>query len=233
MNARHAVLFALSAKLRHFCPGAVDSSLRGRAMPRGTLQFSASFIAVITGIGFDRARAAIDWLLDGMLAAACDRSRVCRRSRSRRSMSAPLSSAPKSSSRKTKLGEPLSRPNWATAPAVGFSRPNRSLLALPRSAVCFGKPVRSRWTWSRRRSPRRARLRGFRVPSCVRFPIRRRPICRRSWSGCFRLVVCRGRERSAAMVRHPSLIGEFWRLARDTRLAARNLADALNQIIPP
>jgi adenosylhomocysteine nucleosidase len=36
-----------------------------------------------------------------------------------------------------------------------------------------------------------------------------------------------------AIVRHPSLIGEFQRLARDTRLAARNLADALNQIIPP
>jgi hypothetical protein len=32
-------------------------------------------------------------------------------------------------------------------------------------------------------------------------------------------------------MRTPSLVGEFRRLARDTRLAARNLADALVRIL--
>jgi adenosylhomocysteine nucleosidase len=36
----------------------------------------------------------------------------------------------------------------------------------------------------------------------------------------------------AAIVRKPSLGTQFWRLARDTRLAAGALADALNQLIP-
>lgn len=37
-----------------------------------------------------------------------------------------------------------------------------------------------------------------------------------------------------ALVRKPALLGEFRRLARDTRLAARNLADALlEQVTPP
>jgi len=35
-----------------------------------------------------------------------------------------------------------------------------------------------------------------------------------------------------AMIRRPSLAAGFWRLARDTRRAARNLADALNRLIP-
>lgn len=35
----------------------------------------------------------------------------------------------------------------------------------------------------------------------------------------------------AALIRQPSLIGEFWRLARDTRLAAKNLAAALVEIV--
>jgi adenosylhomocysteine nucleosidase len=35
-----------------------------------------------------------------------------------------------------------------------------------------------------------------------------------------------------AAVRQPSLVAEFWRLARDTRLAADNLAAALGSVIP-
>lgn len=36
----------------------------------------------------------------------------------------------------------------------------------------------------------------------------------------------------AALLRRPTLIPELWRLARDTKLAARNLADALTRLIP-
>ena len=39
------------------------------------------------------------------------------------------------------------------------------------------------------------------------------------------------RKACVALLRKPALLGEFLRLARDTKLAARNLADALVQII--
>ena len=39
------------------------------------------------------------------------------------------------------------------------------------------------------------------------------------------------RKACAALVRRPKLLGEFLRLGRDTKLAARNLADALVQVI--
>jgi adenosylhomocysteine nucleosidase len=37
----------------------------------------------------------------------------------------------------------------------------------------------------------------------------------------------------AAVMRRPTLAVQFWRLARDTRRAAASLADALNRLIPP
>jgi adenosylhomocysteine nucleosidase len=37
----------------------------------------------------------------------------------------------------------------------------------------------------------------------------------------------------AATITKPSLVPQFWRLGRETKIASQNLADALNKVIPP
>jgi adenosylhomocysteine nucleosidase len=190
-----------------------------------------SFLAVITGMGFDRARSAIDWLLDKRtpkLVIAAGFAGALEPSLGVGSVvvgSEVIESEDQSwrTAIPAELGDRHCGRILTSSVLVARASKKRSLfretgaIAVDMESAAIAEACQAK-----------------RIPCAVVRAIS--DTAATNLSPALERLLSQGQvswpRALAAVIRHPSLIGEFRRLARDTRLAARNLADALNQMIP-
>jgi adenosylhomocysteine nucleosidase len=190
-----------------------------------------SFIAVVTGMGFDRARSAIDWLLDERtprLVIAAGFAGALDPSLSVGSVvvaSEVIESEDQSwrTAIPAELGDHLCGRILTSNTLIARAAKKHSLFRETRAIAVEMESAAIAEACQAKRVPC-AGVRAISDSAATNLSPELERLLSKGQVSWPRAL--------AAIVRHPSLLGEFRRLARDTRLAARNLADALNQVIP-